>query len=121
MSGARSTHRVSFNRPTRANRQTGGRVPRVARLLALAHKINGMIEVGEIRDLADAARQLGLTRARVTQITNLLLLAPRIQEEVLSMDPIDAGREPVSERQLRTVVADPDWTDQYELWRKICE
>jgi hypothetical protein len=42
----------------------------------LAHRIDAMVRTGEFRDYADAARALGLTRARITQITNLLLLAP---------------------------------------------
>ena len=60
-----------------------GRVPRVARLLALAHRIDRMVHDGEIRNLSEAARRLGLTRARVTQVMNLLLLAPEIQEAIL--------------------------------------
>jgi hypothetical protein len=56
----------------------------VARTLALAHTIDEMIRTGELRDLADAARAVGVTRARMTQIMNLLLLAPEIQEALLS-------------------------------------
>ena len=43
-----------------------GRVPRIVRMLALAHKIDGMIRAGELRDLADAARAIGVTRARMS-------------------------------------------------------
>jgi hypothetical protein len=43
----------------------------VARLLSLAHEIERRIRAGELDDLAKAARVLGLTRARVTQIVNL--------------------------------------------------
>ena len=45
-------------------------------LLALAHQIDRMIRRGEIASLAEAARICGVTRARMTQITNLMLLAP---------------------------------------------
>ena len=37
----------------------------------------------EVRDYADVARLGYVTRARVTQIMNLALLAPDIQEELL--------------------------------------
>jgi hypothetical protein len=37
-----------------------------------------MIERGEVRDYADLARLGYVTRARLTQIMNLLLLAPDI-------------------------------------------
>ena len=95
------------------------RVPRVARLLALAHKINGMIRSGELDDLAEAARRLSLTRARVTQITNLLLLAPAIQETVLDMGLVTNGRDTITERQLRPIAAEPDWNKQLQMWREI--
>ena len=95
------------------------RVPRVARLLALAHRIDSMIRNGELDDLAEAARRLNLTRARMTQITNLLLLAPEIQDQVLALPPTVSGRDPVTERQLRPVAADPDWSKQMKMWRQI--
>ena len=95
------------------------RVPRVARLLALAHRIDSMIRNGELNDLADAARRLNLTRARMTQITNLLLLAPEIQDAVLTLPPVTTGRDSITERQLRPIVAEPDWNKQMEMWREI--
>ena len=96
-----------------------GRVPRVLRLLALAHRIDGMIRDGELDDLAEAARRLNLTRARLSQITNLLLLAPEIQEAILDLPLVTNGRDPISERQLRPIAAEPDWEKQLEMWRKI--
>ena len=94
----RSSYTVDFGgksalRPT--HRDTG-RIPRATRMLALAHKIDGMIRTGELRDLADAARAIGVTRARMTQIANLLLLAPEIQEAILDLPPVTNGRDPVS-------------------------
>lgn len=57
---------------------------RAARQLALAHWIDRKIESGELRDLAHAASVLGVTRARMTQIANLLLLPAAMQERVMS-------------------------------------
>ena len=118
---ARSTYTVDFTpkSPRRATQAATGRTPRVARMLALAHKIDSMIRAGELRDLADAARVLNLSRARVTQLSALLLLAPTIQEAILNLPPVTSGRDPVSERALRKVVAEPDWTRQLQLWREI--
>lgn len=59
------------------------RATRVAVTLALAHMIRRAIDRGEIRDQAEAARRLGLTRARLTQVLDLTLLAPEVQEAVL--------------------------------------
>ncbi len=116
----RTVHVVDFGdrsarRPTRI---PTGRIPRVARLLALAHRLDEQIRSGELRDLAVAARCLGLTRARVTQIANLLLLAPDIQEAILTAEPITKGRDPVSERSLRPIVAESEWERQIELWKE---
>lgn len=55
-----------------------------ARQLALAYWIERRIEAGELRDLADAARLLGVSRARMTQIANLRLLPIDVQEQVLT-------------------------------------
>jgi len=41
------------------------------------------VDQGEMRDYADVARLGYVTRARLTQIMNLLLLAPDIQEALL--------------------------------------
>ena len=118
---ARTVLRVHFGerRGTSPVQPRVGRVPRVARLLALAHKIDEKIRAGEFRDLADAAKHLGLTRARISQTTNLLLLAPEIQEAILSLSPVTHGRDTISERVLRPVVAEPDWQTQRKLWKEI--
>ncbi len=118
---ARSTYTVDFNgkSPRRATQAATGRTPRVTRTLALAHRIDGMIREGELRDLADAARAIGVTRARMTQITNLLLLAPAIQEAILDLPSVANGRDPVSERALRGIVAEPEWLRQRELWNGV--
>ena len=56
---------------------------RAAQVLALAHELQRLIDEGEVVDRATLAEQLGFTRARLTQILDLLLLAPDIQESVL--------------------------------------
>ena len=92
---------------------------RVARLLALAHAVEARIRSGEHRDMADAARKLGLTRARLTQVSNLLLLAPEIQDAILTWPPITEGRDPVTERSLRTILAVPVWERQVPAWSQL--
>ncbi len=118
---ARTVHRVDFgNKPApRRDSAPTGRVTRVARMLALAHKIDAKVRTGELRDLADAARELGLTRARITQFANLLLLAPEIQAAILDLPLVTTGRDPISERQLRKIVAEVDWQRQMQLWNEV--
>jgi hypothetical protein len=89
-----------------------GRVPRVARMMALAIRFDGLIRSGVVRDQAELARLGRVSRARVTQIMNLLNLAPDIQEALLFLPRIERGGEPVTERELRPVAAVEDWGRQ---------
>jgi hypothetical protein len=74
-----------------------GRVPRISRLMALAIRFEGLLHAGEVADYAELARLGHVTRARVTQIMNLLNLAPDIQEAILFLAPVEAGHDPVKE------------------------
>jgi hypothetical protein len=95
-----------------------GRVPRVARLMALAIKFQDLIDRREIRDYAELARLGYVSRARVTQIMNLLHLAPQIQEEILFLPPA-FGRGPLTERHLRQLSSMIDWRQQRRLWAEL--
>jgi len=96
-----------------------GRVPRLARLMALAIHFDGLIRKGAVRDYADLARLGHVTRARVTQIMNLLNLAPDIQETILFLPRTQSGRDPISERQVRRIAAVSDWSKQRRLWQGL--
>lgn len=96
-----------------------GRVPRIARLMALAIRFERLLAQGEVRDYADLARLGHVTRARVTQIMNFLNLAPDIQEKLLFLPPIEAGRDTLKEWQVRPIAATADWKDQRHRWRKL--
>ncbi len=89
-----------------------GSVPRVSRLMALAIKMEGLIRSGAVPDQADIARIGHVTRARVTQILNLTLLAPDIQEAILFLPRVRRGRDPLRETHLREVAALVDWSGQ---------
>ena len=95
------------------------RIPRITRLMALAIKFQDMVDRGEVRDYADLARLGYVTRARITQIMNLLNLAPDIQEELLD---IDAATKLFSlgESKLREVTVRVSWSDQRRLWGLLC-
>jgi hypothetical protein len=82
---------------------------RLARMVALAHLIERLTENGDLRDYADAARRLGVSRERVSQVARLRFLAPAIQERIL------CGNEPISERQLRPVAKCLHWEEQGKL------
>ncbi|MDR3738083.1 MAG: hypothetical protein P4L40_03595 [Terracidiphilus sp.] len=84
------------------------RIPRITRLMALAVKFQSLVDRGEVRDYADLARLGYVTRARITQIMNLLNLAPDIQEALLAGDG-DVG---LTERHLRAVGSQVLWAKQ---------
>jgi len=77
-----------------------------ARLLALAHAIDRQVRAGTLRDYREAARRLGVSHARVSQITGLLLLAPGIQADLV------AGQAAWSEVLLRAASQCVDWVEQ---------
>ena len=95
------------------------RPARVARMLALAHRIQRAIDAGTFADRADVATRLGLTRARITQVLDLVLLAPDIQALVLDLEAVD-GVEPLSEHAIRPLVRIPAWGEQRVLWAAVC-
>jgi hypothetical protein len=94
------------------------RPARVARMLALAHHIQGAIERRLVADRAAIARKLGLTRSLVTQMLDLLLLATDLQARVLELEAVD-GPELLAERTLRAVGRVGKWAQQREYCTRL--
>ena len=95
------------------------RPPRVACLLALAHRFEGLVQSGEVKDYADLARVGRVSRPRISQILKLLMLAPSIQEHILFLPPRPAGEKCITERDLRQVVHEPRWDRQRAMFEKL--
>ncbi len=87
-------------------------IPRIASLLALAHRIAGMIRSGELKNWAEAARLIGITRARMTQIADLLLLAPHLQASLLGINGATLRRASIAEAEIRSRCMNPCWVEQ---------
>jgi hypothetical protein len=96
-----------------------GRVPRVSRLLALALRLDELVRTGMVDDYATLAELAHVSRARMSQIINLLLLAPDIQETLLFLPRTVRGRDPIHLRQLQPLAAVLEWEQQRILWRKL--
>jgi hypothetical protein len=88
-------------------------------MLALAHRFDRLLQDGVVTDQADLARLGHVSRARVTQILNLLQLAPDIQESILFLPHLQRGRELIQEHQIRPIAANPDWAAQRRLWAQL--
>jgi hypothetical protein len=88
--------------------------------MALAIRFEHLIETGAVRDQTDLAELGHVTRARITQIMNLLHLAPDIQEAILNLPRVVHGRDPIAERHLRPIATEPDWEKQRAAWLQTC-
>jgi len=123
---------VPFQRRRRRQRRDGspgsesvppplppGRVPRVARLMALAIRFDLLLRQGVVADYTALARLGHVSRARVTQIMNLLCLAPDLQETLLFLPRTERGRDPIILRDLQPIAAVLDWREQRRLWPQL--
>jgi hypothetical protein len=90
------------------------RLASVARLLAMAHRLDSLIADGAVANYAELAHYASVTRARISQIMNLLNLAPAIQEELLFLPSSEAVF--VTERSLQRLASISDWRRQTELF-----
>jgi hypothetical protein len=91
-----------------ARLQAETRVPRIAKLMALAICFDELIREGVVADQAELARVGRVSRARVTQIMDLLNLAPAIQEQLLNL----SGSALYSERSIRPIAKHSCWRRQ---------
>lgn len=96
-----------------------GRVPHVSRLMALAIKLDGMVARGDVKDYAELARLGHVSRARVTQVMNLLNLAPEIQEALLFLPTVECGRDRLKEWELRHIAGNLDWRKQRRIGARV--
>lgn len=96
-----------------------GRLPRISRYMALAIYYEDLIRRGHVHDYAEIATLGHVTRARVTQIMNLRLLAPPIQEQLLNLSRIIGGRDRWSLRDFQSIAPEHDWQKQRERWSSI--
>ncbi len=123
------TKRVQFNGGSRGRKRLeeatpqlqipAGRIPRISRLMALAIKMDRLVQEGCVRDYAELARLGHVSRARITQIMNLNFLAPDIQEDLLFLPHVERGRDPIREHAVRPIAAMPDWRKQRRMWKAM--
>jgi len=123
---------IHFNRQARGRKQVRsgeaprlpcapGRVPRVAKLLALAHRFDGLLREGAVKDYAELGRLGHVTRARISQVMNLLYLAPDIQEAVLFLPRTVRGRDPIQMYHLQPIALTADWKKQRRIWQRLLD
>jgi hypothetical protein len=110
---------VAGARPEAVTREPG-RVPRVARLASLAIRFEGLVRSAAIANYSEIATLGHVSRARISQVMNLLNLAPDVLEEVLFLPRTEHGRDPIHLRQLQPIATTFDWDKQRRQWRELC-
>jgi len=115
----RGSRKVLENGPRPQRPTEPGRVPRAARLMALAIRFERLLREGVFESYTELAALGHVTRARVSQIMNLLNLAPDIQEQLLFLPRTQRGRDPIHLRQLQPIAGTPDWRKQRRLWGEL--
>jgi hypothetical protein len=102
-----------------ATSSPAGRVPRVARLMALALRLEQLVRSGQVAHYSALASLGHVTRARISQIMNLLQLAPDLQEALLFLPATVRGRDRIILADLMPIAAALDWRKQRRLWRRL--
>ncbi len=121
--GRRSDRTVSVEvvQPDAPPAPPPGRVPRVSRLMALALHLDDLLRRGAFETQQQLADALHITQPRLTQILNLTHLAPDIVETLLFLPRTERGRDPITERDLRHIVAMTDWQSQRTTFAALRE
>lgn len=87
-----------------------GRAPRLARLVALAHKLDELVRDGTVKSYRELAELGHVSPARLSQILVLINLAPKIQEYVLFLSAGEGSF--IKEVELRSIAREPLWERQ---------
>jgi DNA invertase Pin-like site-specific DNA recombinase len=91
-------------------------VARISRLLALALKMEQTIQDGAVKNYSELAQLGRVSATRITQLMNLLHLAPDIQEDLLFGHTPQDGLRESAVRNLSGVVL---WSEQRARWRVL--
>jgi hypothetical protein len=84
--------------------------------MALAIRFDQFIQDGVVSDQAELAKLGRVSRARLTQIMNLLTLAPDIQGALLELPSGPRGSQVIAERNLRSITVKVCWSKQRQVF-----
>jgi hypothetical protein len=115
---ARGRRRIKYE-PSPSQIVPPGRVPRVSRVMALAIQFEQLLRDGTVSNTIELASLARVTQSRITQVMNLLHLAPDIQEELLFLPLVMRGDDPIHEKLLRPVCAATSFAKQRCLWVEL--
>ena len=87
--------------------------------MALALRLDELVRTGQVGSYSALATLGHVSRARISQILNLIHLAPDLQEVLLFLPPTQRGRDPIILADLQPIAAACDWRRQRRLWRRL--
>lgn len=93
--------------------------PLLRQNLVLAYQIQELFDKEKAKNLGQVGQWLHMTHARISQIMNLLFLAPDIQEEILFSDEGKVLQ--LTEHKIRKIPMEVSWAKQREMWNEICK
>jgi len=92
--------------------------PLIRRSLILGYQIVEVIKEKRC-GIREVANWMGISRPRLCQFIDMLLLSPKIQEEILLSEEKVIFNIP--EYKLRDIIAEVDWNTQQKLWNNLLE
>jgi len=90
--------------------------PHTLHPLHIAKQFQNQLDAGSVNK-AELARRHGMSRARITQIMNLLNLESRIKEEILNMSQPEQRY--FTERKLRKIAGLPSSKEQLQAFEHL--
>lgn len=98
-------------KPVRKIREKKSTEPSLRKNLVMAYQIQKLLEQNKAKSQDQIARWMGFNRARISQIMNLLFLAPEIQTEILLSKYLE-----IPEHQVRKIPLEANWLIQKQIW-----
>jgi len=115
----RISQKIDFEISTPKKQAFPGRVPIVSRMMALAHFYEHILRRGAIESVSDIARLEGVTQQRISQIMSLLLLAPAIQETLLTLPLQQHGKKSQPTERLIQIAKEMDFDKQMTVFQTL--
>jgi hypothetical protein len=83
----------------------------------MAYQIHDLLTQAKAQSLHQIGQWLGSCHARMSQIINLLNLAPAIQQEILFSE--DPNLHQITEFHIRDIAMEMDWQKQAAMWKTL--
>jgi len=111
----RISQTIDFEFSTQKKQKLPGRVPVVSRMMALAHFYDDLLQSRTLVSVSDIGRLECVTQQRISQIMSLLLLAPELQEMLLTLPMQEQGKKSLPTEKFIQIAKEIDFDIQSYL------